>query len=371
MSDGITKNYLVLSNRDILTTPSAPIINSIIAGDSKATIFYSEPLYNGGAIITKYTANVYQLNNPIKFVEVSVTNPLSNIIITGLTNGTTYNIKLVATNSEGESQESSPMSVTPISVPDAPTINSCTAGDGQVSVSFTAPMSNGGSTITNYTVKVYNNIGILVNPAITTSGVKSPIIVSGLTNGIGYRFTVIAENEVGSSQESIMSAIITPMAPQNPICYIGESKVLVQNKETGIKSDIRVKDITPEKYLVYSTTQQKFVEIKNNCISGQTDKFILIKKDLFGENKPSEDFYVTPTHPILVNNCEIKAKNIIGAQKVTLEKQHVYSLVTENREALAINNIDVMCWEYNNFMKAYKKRKNAIWIDNKNIIIQK
>jgi hypothetical protein len=54
---------------------------------------------------------------------------------------------------------------------------------------------------------------------------------------------------------------------------------------------------------------------------------------------------------------------IIGAKKVQLEKQLVYSLVTEKRDALAINNIDVISWEYENFMKSYAKRKRSVWME--------
>jgi len=85
----------------------------------------------------------------------------------------------------------------------------------------------------------------------------------------------------------------------------------------------------------------------------------LIQKGLLGENKPSEDFYVTPTHPILIKNCEIQAKNIIGAKKVKLDKQKVYSLVSDNRESVYINNLDVICWKYDEFMQKYKKNKKC------------
>ncbi len=36
-------------------------------------------------------------------------------------------------------------------VPNAPTIGTATAGDGQATISFTAPVNNGGSPITSYT----------------------------------------------------------------------------------------------------------------------------------------------------------------------------------------------------------------------------
>lgn len=77
----------------------------------------------------------------------------------------------------------------------APTIGTATAGNAQASVAFTAPSSNGGSTITGYTVTSSPS-------GITGTGSASPITVTGLTNGTAYTFTVTATNAVGTSSAS-------------------------------------------------------------------------------------------------------------------------------------------------------------------------
>ena len=96
------------------------------------------------------------------------------------------------------------LAVTPyVSVPGAPTGVSATAGNGSASVSFTAPASNGGASITGYTVT--SSPG-----GITATGSSSPITVSGLTNGTAYTFTVTATNSAGTGATSAVSNSVTP-----------------------------------------------------------------------------------------------------------------------------------------------------------------
>lgn len=93
-------------------------------------------------------------------------------------------------------------------LPDAPTIGTATAGDAEAWVSFTAPASNGGSAITNYTVTA--------NPGgNTATGNASPLRVAGLTNFVAYTFTVTAENTAGTGPASAASNSVVPnTAPQ-------------------------------------------------------------------------------------------------------------------------------------------------------------
>jgi len=118
--------------------------------------------------------------------------------------------------------------------PDAPTIGSATAGNQQASVSFTAPGSNGGSSINSYTVTA--------NPGGNTgTGSGSPIIVTGLTNGVSYSFTVTATNgAVLTGAASAASNAITPAAPQtitfaNPGAQnFGTTPTLTATSDSGL-----------------------------------------------------------------------------------------------------------------------------------------
>ena len=96
---------------------------------------------------------------------------------------------------------------TGVSVPAAPTNVVATAGDAQATVSWTAPVDDGGLEITGYTVTSSPD-GL----SCTTTGATT-CTVTGLTNGTAYSFTVIATNGVGDSVPSTASDLVTPVGP--------------------------------------------------------------------------------------------------------------------------------------------------------------
>ncbi len=113
---------------------------------------------------------------------------------------------MTASNAVGTSTFSGTSnSIIPATVPGAPTIGTATRGNGEVTVTFTAPASNGGSAITTYTVS--SNTG-----GFTAAGGSSPITVTGLSNGTAYTFTVTASNTYGTSTASSASNSATPAA---------------------------------------------------------------------------------------------------------------------------------------------------------------
>ncbi len=95
---------------------------------------------------------------------------------------------------------------TTTTVPDAPTIGAATAGNASASITFTAPVSNGGATITGYTATCTAGTATLSGTA-----TASPISVTGLTNATTYSCSVKATNSAGSGAAS--SALsVTPVA---------------------------------------------------------------------------------------------------------------------------------------------------------------
>jgi len=95
----------------------------------------------------------------------------------------------------------------PATAPNAPTNVLATAGDSSATVSWAAP-DDGGSPITEYTVTASPG-----GQAAGTDGTARSVVVSGLTNGTAYTFTVRATNAVGTSDASAPSSAVTPTAP--------------------------------------------------------------------------------------------------------------------------------------------------------------
>jgi hypothetical protein len=93
-------------------------------------------------------------------------------------------------------------------VPGAPTAVVASGGDAQATVSWTAPLSTGGSPITAYAVTPF--IGGVAQSPQTFLSTASSQVVTGLTNGTAYAFSVAAINAGGAGTNSAASSPVTP-----------------------------------------------------------------------------------------------------------------------------------------------------------------
>jgi Zn-dependent metalloprotease len=185
------------------TVPASPTGASAAPGDAQAVVSWTAPANNGGSSITGYVVTASPGGGT-----ASTTGALTSTV-SGLTNDMSYTFTVTATNAIGTSSASAPSSaVIPkaSTAPGAPTGVNATPGNAQAVVSWTAPASNGGSSITGYTVTASPG-----GKTATTTGVTAAT-VTGLKNGTSYTFTVTATNAIGTSSASAASTAVFPRA---------------------------------------------------------------------------------------------------------------------------------------------------------------
>ena len=96
-------------------------------------------------------------------------------------------------------------------VPGVPTNVTAAPGNAVATVSFSAPLFTGGSDITSYTIVSNPAGGIDSTPGNATSHV-----ITGLTNGTPYSFTVTAHNVIGAGAASAASNTVIPVTVPDP-----------------------------------------------------------------------------------------------------------------------------------------------------------
>lgn len=190
-----------------LGVPGAPTIGTATISITTATVPFTAPASNGGAAITVYTAT----SSPGGLTGTLSQAGSGSITVSGLTGSTSYTFTVTATNAFGASPASAPSnSITAVSVPGAPTIGTATqTGQTSATVIFTAPASNGGSTITSYTA-TSSPSGFTGTLSQAGSGT---ITVTGLSDSTAYTFVVRATNAAGTSAASASSNSITTASP--------------------------------------------------------------------------------------------------------------------------------------------------------------
>ncbi len=96
--------------------------------------------------------------------------------------------------------------------PTVPTSLSGTAGNGQVSLTWTSPANNGGAAITDYTVQFSSNGGSTWTTFSRAASAAERDTVTGLTNGTTYVFRVAAVNAAGTGAYTAASSGMTPVS---------------------------------------------------------------------------------------------------------------------------------------------------------------
>ena len=297
-----------------LGAPDVPTSLSATRGNQEVMLSWVQP--SGGAEVTGYE---YEQDVSGRWISTGTTDTTTTV--TGLTNGQSYTFRVRAVNSAGRSAASAASaSVTPATVPGAPTSLGVTGGDQQVELSWTAPASNGGDTITGYE---YEQSGD--GTWISTGGTDTTYTVFNLANGQPYRFRVRALNSVGAGAESAPSANVTPAtepgAPRDLSATVSDQQVVLSWTAPGNNGGAAILRYEYELDLSSTWTSTGGTATRTtvrNLTNGQSYTFRVRAVNRVGAGAESFSESATPTATLVAPDTPTGLSATPGNQRVVL-----------------------------------------------------
>lgn len=183
-------------------------------GDTQSQVQWAAAPSNPNFPITSYV--VTPTKDGVAQAPIDTGTGTPGLLVTGLTNGSTYTFTVAAVNANGTGAESDPSSAIDLDVPDPPSAVVAVPGDGQAQVSWTAPPASG-ITITGYEVTPFSG-GAAQSPQSFSSPATTQTI-TGLANGTQYEFKVAAVDAFATGPQSDFSPPVfvgAPVAPAAP-----------------------------------------------------------------------------------------------------------------------------------------------------------
>jgi fibronectin type 3 domain-containing protein len=194
--------------------PSQPSNLTAVAGDSEVMLTWLPPADNGGFLITNYSIWRGLTSGQEALLTIVGDTPRYRDD-EGVVNGLRYYYMVSATTAFGTGPNSTEASSVPSTVPSEPRNLQATAGDRNVTLTWEAPVSDGGSGITGYALywglapdgEIYR-----IEPGNFTSYVHADI-----TNGATYFYRVVAKNIRGEGPRSMEASVTPATRPGMPV----------------------------------------------------------------------------------------------------------------------------------------------------------
>lgn len=223
---GVSQPHYAMFADGTQSVPQPPARPVAQAGDAVVHLSWSAPSSDGGSPLLKY--KVYRSTTPggeqlTKTPLATLSKSVTTYDDTAVSNGTTYDYVIVATNALGASApsaevEATPTGSSPAKPPSAPQSVAATNPPGSVHLQWNPPVDNGSAPITSYQVYRGTSAGgeDLATPVGTTTTTSFDDLY-GLTAGTRYYYVVAAANSAGTGAPSAeVSATVTAGLPGPP-----------------------------------------------------------------------------------------------------------------------------------------------------------
>jgi hypothetical protein len=296
----ISSRSNIVTGMPLYHAPSVPFITKIIPLNQSGLVYFNPPLSLNGSNIIDY---VYSLNDDVTYNRFYSIN--SPFLISGLTNGIIYDVKIAALSDAGLSNYSQSIKFSPIySVPFKPSITNITTTSNNATIYFNLSTPNG-SPITKYLYTLNNgNTLVEITNATLSSNTGtfqlSPLIYENFTiiNNQTYSIQIIAENDNGQSEKSNVKtfAFINTFPTKPTIGNISTTKdTATINFTLGSSNGSSITN------LYYSINDQTYINA----------------------NKLTSPILLTNLTSNITNTIKLKSENTSGLSDASLSKSFV------------------------------------------------
>lgn len=219
-----------------VTVPNAPTSLTVTStSDQTIHLSWTAPTYNGGATLGDY--RIYYGGSGYS------TSSTTTKDLSGLTNGTTYSIFVVATNSVGESAHSNVVTAVPATAPSAPTGLTAVGGVSKATLSWAVPASNG-SVINGYQVE-YSTSSTFASDVHTATATTNSCVIT-ITSGGPWYFRVTTTSVAHGNSTSPSDTVSATIQAEAPTFSPAAGAV------TGSTS-VTISSTTPSSTIYYTT----------------------------------------------------------------------------------------------------------------------
>jgi hypothetical protein len=185
-------------------------------------------------------------------------------------------------------------------------------------------------------------------------------------------YAISSYDNRGEGYNRIVDGIVDigALESQNPIvCFRSDSLVKIRYG-LGIQDDYIQCDklIKNDKVVNNTVNNVKLTYIQHNAITGNTDEFIMIKRNSISPSVPFIDTYFTKGHVLIIDGKYVKAEDTIPmglGSKVKLENKYdVHTIITTEKSVINVNGIDTVGMSKKQWGKL-NKEKHINWRENR------